>query len=314
MKIIYMGTPRFAVQPLQKLLQNQFEVVAVVTVPDKPAGRGLKLQQSEVKMYAQSQNLLVLQPENLKSPEFIQQLKLLNADLFVVVAFRILPEEVFCIPQYGSFNLHASLLPSYRGAAPIHHAIINGEKVTGVTTFFLNKGVDTGEIIHQQTIDIDNNDNVGTLHDKLMNIGAEVVVKTCFDIQNGTVKTQKQPENGISLAPKLTRENTQIKFHWQGKQIYDFVRGLNPYPAAWTTIFIPQLNIETTCKIFEATYHKTSHQFKTGTMEIHPIENSFKIYCSDGYLSILRLQPAGKKSMTVEEWLRGLHLSEKIII
>lgn len=306
MKIIYWGTPDFAVLPLKNLLEHNFNVVAVVTIPDKSAGRGLKPRSSSVKLYAESKNLPVLQPETLTEEPFITTLRELNADLFVVVAFRILPEVVFSMPRCGTFNLHASLLPSYRGAAPINWAVINGETKTGVTTFFLNKGVDTGEIILQKEVAISDNDTAGTLHDKLMRVGSELLIKTCRNIKNKAVFCVKQSEQNVTRAPKLTKQNTEIQFTSSAKEIYNFVRGLNPYPAAWITLKIPPIGLNAICKIYEIETYNCTHTELVGSLRITP--TSLMFYCKDGYISVKNLQIAGKKRMDITDWLRGLHL------
>ncbi|MDO9039139.1 MAG: methionyl-tRNA formyltransferase, partial [Lutibacter sp.] len=236
LRIVFMGTPDFAVATLDALVKAKFNVVGVITTPDKPAGRGQKIQQSPVKKYALAQNLTVLQPSNLKSEEFLNQLKSLHANLQIVVAFRMLPKAVWQLPEYGTFNLHASLLPNYRGAAPINWAIINGETKTGVSTFFIDEKIDTGNIILQEEVAIGDNETLGELHDKLMDIGSRLVVKTVQLIEKGTVATIKQPEIEEKPAPKIFTETCKIDWDDSLSNIYNLIRGLNPFPAAWTTL------------------------------------------------------------------------------
>ena len=236
LRIVFMGTPDFAVTILKHLVENHYNIVGVITAADKPAGRGRKLNESAVKKYALSKEITILQPTNLKNQGFQQELENLKADLQIVVAFRMLPKAVWKMPKLGTFNLHASLLPSYRGAAPIHWAIINGETKTGVTTFFIDDKIDTGEIILQKEISIDNDETVGSLHDKLMFLGADLVTKTVDLISEGNVTTKKQPELEEKSAPKLNPENTKINWTHSLDTIYNQIRGLNPFPAAWTSI------------------------------------------------------------------------------
>jgi len=304
MKIVYMGTPDFAVRPLEKLLESGCEIVGVVTMPDKPSGRGYKIQFSPVKNFALQHNLKLLQPEKLKDEQFLSELKALNADLQIVVAFRMLPEVVWSMPKFGTINLHASLLPQYRGAAPINRAIINGETITGVTTFFLQHEIDTGNIILQQSVDIQPNDNAGTLHDKLMEIGSDLVMETVKLIEQNKVTEKPQPfcEN-LKLAPKIFKEDCKLNFSNQCVDLQNFVRGLSPYPAAW----FEYNNI--TYKVFEAEAEKTEHNFEIGKIITNKVETdnypSLRIAVADGFLHIKSLQPAGKKRMNTEDFLRG---------
>lgn len=299
LRIVFMGTPDFAVASLKALIDAQFNVVGVITAPDRPAGRGQKLQMSAVKKFALEQNLPVLQPTKLKSKRFLAELEALNHNLQVVVAFRMLPEVVFTMPKYGCFNLHGSLLPQYRGAAPINWAVINGEKESGVTTFFLKKKVDTGDIIAQAKTEITNEDTAGTLHDKLMNIGADLVVKTCQQIQNGSVSTYPQPSNiELKDAPKIFREDCEINWNQPTKVIYDFIRGLSPYPASWTTLH--NLNF----KIYEAKAERTEHQFSPGKI-ISNHKSELKFATQDGFISCKLVQLQGKRRMNIEDFLRG---------
>jgi methionyl-tRNA formyltransferase len=306
-----MGTPEFAVASLEALLQTEHEILAVVTTPDKPAGRGQKVHQSEVKKYALEHSIPILQPEKLKDPTFIEQLKDLSADLQVVVAFRMLPEVVWNMPTYGTLNLHGSLLPHYRGAAPINWAIMNGEVETGVTTFFIEHSIDTGNIIFQEKIQIEENETAGDIHDKLMVIGAKLVVKTVQAINNKDypqIPQIKLVNDGAILksAPKLFKDNCKIDWTKGSKEIYNFIRGLSPYPAAWTIISIPNaalLNI----KIFEASFEiNVNSNHIPG--EIETDEKSYlKVRTADGYINIFSLQLEGKKRLSIDEFLRGFH-------
>jgi methionyl-tRNA formyltransferase len=301
MRIIYFGTPEFAVPSLQILVENGYHIVGVVTAPDKPAGRGHKLQMSEVKQYALSQNLPILQPEKLKAPEFLEQLHTLKPDLQVIVAFRMLPEVVWALPPLGTFNLHASLLPKYRGAAPINWAIINGETETGVTTFFLQHEIDTGNIIFQEKEPIYPTDTAGDLYQRLMHRGAKLVLKTVQAIEQG--KVQAQPQIGeVTHAPKIFRETCQIDWNKPTAQLYNFVRGLAPYPTAWT-----MLN-EKICKIYEVSPNPI----------ILPSEASVGNFYTDGkilafrtindWIEVKDLQIEGKKRMPTEDFLKGFRI------
>lgn len=293
-----MGTPEFAVPSLEILVENQFNVVAVLTAPDKPQGRGQKITFSPVKACALKHNIPVLQPTNLKSPQFLEELKSYHANLQVVVAFRMLPEVVWSMPQFGTFNLHASLLPQYRGAAPINWAIINGEKETGVTTFFLKHEIDTGSIIFQEKEPIYDADDVGSLYERLMKKGAGLVLRTVEAIASGDYPSQPQPETGaIKHAPKIFKETCQINWNQTAEQIHNFIRGLSPYPGAWTL-----LNNKT-YKIFRAEIVKDLEiipgQWKTDN------KTYFYVGTSADTIAIKELQPEGKKRMKVEEFFRG---------
>ncbi len=297
-----MGTPEFAVPSLEILIESQLNVVAVITAPDKPQGRGQKLIPSPVKEAALKHNIPVLQPVNLKAPEFIEELKSYQANLQVVVAFRMLPEIVWAMPALGTFNLHASLLPQYRGAAPINWAIMNGEKETGATTFFLKHEIDTGSIIYQEKEPIHESDNVGTVYERLMHKGAALVLKTVKAIETGDYPSVPQEINTeIKHAPKIFKETCEIKWDQPSKKIVDFIRGLSPYPAAWTT-----LNGKI-FKIYQAklsTDHGRQSTVDSGQLETDN-KNRLNIKTSDGWISILELQPEGKKRMTIEEFFRG---------
>lgn len=296
LRIIFFGTPEFAAYSLALIHAQEHHIVAVVTSPDKPAGRGMKMQQSAVKKTAERLNLPLLQPPNLKDQEFQKTLRDLNADLGIVIAFRMLPEAVWSMPRLGTFNLHASLLPKYRGAAPINHAIMNGEKETGVTTFFLKHEIDTGDIVLQKTVSIEENDNAGSLHDKLMKTGAELVIETLRLVAKGNWESIPQyisPE--LPMAPKLSRESNEINSLQPAQQIHNKIRGLSPYPGAWAHTEWGQI------KIFDSSISPR----RSGKPGFY-IEND-KIYCgtADNDLEILELQPAGKPRMNSKDFVNG---------
>lgn len=295
-----MGTPEFAVPSLEILVENNIQVVAVITAPDKPQGRGQKLMPSPVKEAALKHNLPVLQPTNLKDPAFIEELKSYQANLQIVVAFRMLPEIVWAMPELGTFNLHASLLPQYRGAAPINWAIINGEKETGVTSFFLKHEIDTGSIIFQEKEPIHESDNVGTLYERLMHKGAGLVLKTVKAIETGNYPSEPQNMSiEIKHAPKIFKETCEINWNQTSKQVVDFVRGLSPYPGAWAV-----LNGKT-YKIFNCQQSTVDSQPLTGNSGQWAVDSGLKIRTTDGWVNIMEFQPEGKKRMPVEEFLRG---------
>lgn len=296
-----MGTPDFAVATLDALIKANFNIVGVITAPDKPAGRGRKLNESAVKKYAAENHLKLLQPTNLKSEEFLNELKDLQPNLQIVVAFRMLPKQVWQLPKYGTFNLHASLLPNYRGAAPINWAIINGETKTGVSTFFIDEKIDTGNIILQEETAIEENETVGELHDKLMTIGSKLVVKTVKLIEKGTVETIKQPEIEEKAAPKIYNDTCHINWNHSLTNIYNLIRGLNPYPAAWTTLI--NNNEEIKVKIFNVKKEIEEHNHKVGTLIIN--KNNIKVAVKEGYLLINSLQLAGKRKMDAKSLLNG---------
>lgn len=303
LRIVFMGTPDFAVGTLKALVENNYNVVAVVTMPDKPMGRhGSVLQSSAVKQYALSVGLPVLQPEKLKDEAFLAELRSYQADLQIVVAFRMLPEVVWAMPPRGTFNLHASLLPQYRGAAPINWAIINGDKETGVTTFFLQHEIDTGEIIHQERIAIGEDDDVETIHDQLMVLGARLVLRTVDDIVADTVVSVPQPMEGeLRPAPKIFRETCRIDWNQSAASIHNFVRGLSPYPAAWTEFATPDGEV-VNVKVY--TCHAHPGQLAVG--EVKSDGKSFlHVGTGDGVISVESLQVAGKKRMAVADFLRG---------
>jgi len=304
LRIVFMGTPDFAVAILKRLVEDNYTIVGVVTAPDKPAGRGRKITESAVKKYAKEQNLFLLQPTNLKSNDFINKLKEVKATLQVIVAFRMLPKIVWEIPIYGSFNLHASLLPSYRGAAPIHWAIINGEEKTGVTTFFIDEKIDTGEIILQKEILIHKDEIVGELHDRLMILGASLVSETVSNIRDNKVSTQKQPKIDKKIASKLFPENCKINWEDSLDSIYNHIRGLNPFPAAWSEM---NNNGITTVKIYKVRKEKADHTeiIKTITTS----KEEIKIAVKGGYIHIDQLKISGKKKLDSKSLLNGYTFS-----
>jgi len=306
LRIVFMGTPDFAVATLDALIKAKFNVAGVITAPDKPAGRGQKMQQSAVKKYAENHHLPVLQPNNLKSEEFLSQLKSLNANLQIVVAFRMLPKAVWQLPEYGTFNLHASLLPNYRGAAPINWAIINGETKTGVSTFFIDEKIDTGNIILQEEVAIGDDETLGELHDKLMEVGSKLVVKTVQQIEKGIVKTIKQPEIEEKSAPKIFTETCKINWNDSLNNIYNLIRGLNPYPAAWTTLINNNEVIKV--KIYDVKKETASHQHTPGTLVT--AKNEIKVAVNGGYIILESLQLAGKKQMDSKSLLNGYRFHE----
>ncbi|MFV0564471.1 MAG: methionyl-tRNA formyltransferase [Flavobacteriaceae bacterium] len=302
LKIVFMGTPDFAVATLKTLVKHHYNIVGVITAPDKPAGRGQKLHESAVKQYALLQNLNVLQPTNLKSPEFIAQLQALQANLQIVVAFRMLPKIVWQMPEYGTFNLHASLLPQYRGAAPINWAIINGETQTGVSTFFIDEEIDTGDMILQETITIEETENAGSLHDKLMETGSHLVLKTVEQIQSNTVATKPQSTSrNIKTAYKLNRDNCKINWNDSLNNIYNLIRGLSPYPAAWCTLINGNETLDV--KIYASEKENTSHTLPNGS--IIATKNQLKVAVQNGYLIINEIKLPGKRTMDTKSLLNG---------
>lgn len=302
LRIVFMGTPEFAVTTLKYIIEANYNVVGVITAPDRPAGRGRKLQQSAVKEFAALKNLPILQPTNLKSPEFLKELESLKPNLQVVVAFRMLPKVVWQLPEYGTFNLHASLLPQYRGAAPINWAIINGETITGASTFFIDEKIDTGAMILQQETPIEPNENVGSLHDRLMVLGAKLVVDTLDLIKEDKVQTTLQDEKEtLREAPKLTKDNTRIDWSLSPKQIYNFIRGLNPYPAAWTVIKNGEQELNV--KLYDTEVLLEAHSAEIG--KVIQENNKLKIAVQDGFLLVNELQLPGKRKMKTKELLNG---------
>lgn len=302
MRLVFMGTPDFAVASLSALVEAGFDVVGVVTAADKPAGRGQKLQESAVKQYAVAKGIKVLQPLKLKDPEFITELKALNADLQVVVAFRMLPEVVWNMPAKGTINLHGSLLPQYRGAAPINHAIINGEKESGVTTFFLKHEIDTGDVIFSASVPIGDTETAGELHDQLMNVGAELLVKTVKAIEEGNYEEQPQPQHEeLKHAPKIFKENCLIDWNQAARTIYNMIRGLSPYPTAFT-----RLN-DKTLKVFRAELEEKETGISPGGF-LSDGKTFLKFAAKDGFIKLTDLQYEGKKRMSTEEFLRGYRI------
>ncbi len=310
MRIVFMGTPDFAVESLKTLVENNYNVVGVITMPDKPAGRGHKIQFSPVKQYALEKGLKILQPEKLKDEYFIEELRSLNADVQVVVAFRMLPEVVWNMPRFGTFNLHASLLPQYRGAAPINYAIINGEKETGATTFFLTHEIDTGKIILQEKIAISETDNAGSVHDKLMVMGADMVRRTIDLLISGKTDAidQQQFINSDTLlksAPKIFKENCEINVNDTVENIYNFVRGLSPYPTARIEIQLPTVSEKLQLKVFETEKEIFIHNLTVGTVQTDG-KTYLKVAVVNGFIHLTSIQAPAKKRMSVGEFLRGL--------
>ncbi|MGB0879357.1 MAG: methionyl-tRNA formyltransferase [Polaribacter sp.] len=306
-RIVFMGTPHFAVTILKHLVENNQTIVGVITAVDKPAGRGRKLHQSAVKKYALSKNLPILQPKNLKNKDFQKELKALKANLQIVVAFRMLPKSVWQMPVFGTFNLHASLLPAYRGAAPIHWAIINGETKTGVTTFFIDDTIDTGEIILQEETSIADNETVGTLHDTLMFLGAKLVLKTVDLIKTGNVTTTKQPTLEEKAAPKLYPENCKINWSDSIDAVYNKIRGLNPFPTAWS--ILKNGDDEILAKMYAIKKEREKHQYPIG--KILTTKKEIRVAVKDGYIRINEIKLAGKKKMDAQSLLNGFTFSTK---
>jgi len=310
LRIVFMGTPEFAVGTLQRLVEGGYHVVAVVTQPDKPVGRHQDtLQPSQVKLYAQAKGLPVLQPVKMKDPEFVEQLRSFQADLQVVVAFRMLPEVVWAMPRFGTFNVHAALLPQYRGAAPINWAVINGETQTGVTTFFLDHDIDTGRIIMQKPFEIEDDFNVENVYDGLMELGAEIAVETIDRILDGDGKVESLPQEemipvGTELhpAPKIFKETCEINWNQEAKKVYDFIRGLSPYPGAWTTL-VSREGKETVLKVYAAS--KTGDTTKEPVGALLTAKNRLMVATGDGLLNLEEVQLAGKKRMKAADFLNG---------
>ena len=306
-----MGTPDFAVEPLRRLVDAGKNIVAVITMPDKPAGRGHKIQFSPVKEYALSVGLPILQPTNLKDPEFIEELRSYQTDLLIVVAFRMLPEIVWNMPPLGTFNLHASLLPQYRGAAPINWAVINGETETGITTFFLQHEIDTGNIIMQEKITIAPDDNAGIVHDRLMMLGADLVLKTVEQIESGNISSMPQPEGELKAAPKIFKDTCLINFNTTAEAVRNLVRGLAPYPAAWIELTDPSGNT-TNMKIYEVSKELCTPTHPAGTL-ICDGKKILKVAVLDGYIHLDQVQLAGKKRMPSADLMRGTDLTQYTI-
>lgn len=310
LRLIYMATADFALPSLERLVDEGYQVCAVVTMPDKPAGRGMKLHESKIKQYAVSKGIEVLQPVKLRDEAFVNRLKELRPDLGVVVAFRMLPEVVWQLPKYGTINLHGSLLPRYRGAAPIHWAVINGDKETGVTTFRLKHELDTGDVLMQASTPIAPEDTTGTVHDRLMLIGADLLVKTIDLFAEGepATKAQEHFEETASHAPKLTKENTEIDWSRPAGELVNFIRGLNPFPSAWANIIFPNQSEATLCKVHEAEALASEARhagLALGTCLVEGRKH-LEVVCGEGVLRLKRLQPAGKKALTAVDIINGL--------
>ena len=311
LRIVFMGTPEFAVGILDTIIKNNYEVVGVITAADKPAGRGQKIKYSAVKEYALDNNLSLLQPTNLKDSEFLEELKALNANLQIIVAFRMLPKVVWEMPKYGTFNLHASLLPNYRGAAPINWAIINGESKTGVTTFYIDDKIDTGAMILSAEIPIDSDENAGQLHDRLMVLGSETVIDTLKLIEKEQVSPTIQEDNSeIKTAYKLDKDNCKIDWRKSSAEIHNQIRGLSPYPVAWC--YFNDNNQEWNVKIYESKISFEEHALPIGT--VLSTKKEIKIAVSNGFIEILSLQFPGKKKMTTSELLNGMTFSDKALV
>ena len=306
LRIVFMGTPEFAVATLDALIKAKFNVVGVITAPDKPAGRGRKLSQSAVKKYAVENNLTILQPLNLKNEEFLTALQSLKANLQIVVAFRMLPKIVWQMPEFGTFNLHASLLPEYRGAAPINWAIINGETKTGVSTFFIDEKIDTGNVILQEEVLLGDNETLGGLHDTLMKVGSNLVVKTVQLIKDDEVKTFKQLEIEEKAAPKIFNDTCKINWEDSLSNIYNLIRGLNPYPAAWTTLINNGNEIK--LKIYDVKKEVLNHNYHNG--KLITTKSEIKIAVSNGFINIESLQLAGKRKMDSKSLLNGFDFKD----
>lgn len=301
MRVVFLGTPDFAVASLKAILEAGYEVVGVITAPDKPAGRGMQMQFSPVKKFAIENGLKVLQPEKLRDPLFLQELKNLQADLQVVIAFRMLPEVVWNMPPLGTINLHASLLPDYRGAAPINWAIIKGEKESGVSTFFLKHEIDSGDLLLKESCEIGDDTTAGELHDTLMNLGAQVIVKSLKLIESGKTKGTPQQEGSGKIAPKIFKEHCLIHWEHEGKNIINLIRGMNPYPAAW---FLLEGKI---VKVFAAVFESEHHELPTGKI-LSDGKTYLKVTCANGYIHLNQVQMESKKRMEVQEFLRGYKL------
>ncbi len=315
LRIVYMGTPDFAVLPLQRLMEAGHQIVGVVTNPDKPAGRGQKLQESAVKKYAVAHRLPVLQPERFRDPSFLEQLRSLRADLQFVVAFKMLPEIVWNMPPFGTVNLHASLLPDYRGAAPINWAIMNGEHYSGVSTFLLKHEVDTGNIIFQQKVKIDEEMTAGELHDRLMEVGADLLLKTAETIAEGhyplTDQTTLLQGREPKQAPKIFKEDMKINWSWSVERIYNHIRGLSPFPAAWTELRHKVTGEVISVKLFKAERKLLEHNFPV-TLDTDG-KDFIRIYVKGGYIEVKELQLSGKKRMTTEAFLRGFRMADYLL-
>ncbi|WP_370900005.1 methionyl-tRNA formyltransferase [Chryseobacterium gossypii] len=309
LKVVFLGTPEFAKASLEAIYQSDHKIVGVVTVADKASGRGQKISQSPVKIFAAEHHIPVFQPEKLRNPQFLEELKKLDADVFVVVAFRMMPKVLFEMPKMGTFNLHASLLPDYRGAAPINYAIINGETKTGATTFFINEKIDEGNILLQEELEIMPDENAGSLHDRLMVMGAKLVVKTLNGLAENSIEEKPQPQvEHPKNAYKIFKEDTRINWNAPARTVHQFILGMSPYPAAFTTLKLG--DEEKGLKIFGGRFEISDHGKKAGTLEIS--KNEFKIYTQDGIYYPLELQLEGKKRMNVKDFLNGFRNFDEI--
>ena len=316
LNIVFMGTPEFAIPSLEILLENNYKVSAVITAPDKPAGRGKKLRMSAIKEYALAKGLKILQPTNLKDEGFYTDLKFTDANLFIIVAFRMLPRAIWDMPEYGSFNLHASLLPQYRGAAPMNWAIINGEKQSGLTTFFLNERIDTGDIIYQEKVNIGDNTSLAEFHDMMKEAGALLVLKTVEGIEYGNIDSRNQAFSEVSPkdlkpAPKIFRDDCEINWNNKGENIRNLIRGLNPVPGAFTQLVSPQ-GASLQLKVYNSAFKQDENITKIGLVETDG-SSYLNISASDGWVSLFELQLAGKKRMQIRDFLRGFDLSKSWI-
>lgn len=306
LRIVFMGTPDFAVSSLRILVENDYNIVGVITSTDKYGGRGGKqLLESAVKKYALSQDILILQPNNLKAPDFIEALQSLKANLQIVVAFRMLPEVVWQMPEHGTFNLHGSLLPKYRGAAPINWAVINGDKKTGVTSFFLKHKIDTGDVLFQEEMPIEENETAGDVHDRMMQLGAEVVLKTVQAIEQDKIEPQEQQDTLATKAPKIFHDDCQIDFDQPSEKVHNFIRGLSPYPAAWTTLDEKKL------KVLKSKKMAADNRKPSGTFQSE--NKTLKIATADGCIEVLELQLAGRKRMSTTDFLNGYNIENSEI-
>lgn len=309
LKVVFLGTPEFAKTALEAIHQSHHEVVGVVTVADKASGRGQKINQSPVKVFTSENNIPVFQPEKLRNPEFLEELRKLDADVFVVVAFRMMPKVLFEMPKMGTFNLHASLLPDYRGAAPINYAVINGEEKTGATTFFINEKIDEGNILLQEEIAVLENENAGSLHDRLMEMGSKLVVKTLDGLAENSIIEKPQPEvEHPKNAFKIFKEDTRIDWTKNSKEVHQFILGMSPYPAAFTTLKIGE--DEKGLKIYNGKFEISEHEKPVGSLEIS--KNDFRIYTKDGIYFPLELQLEGKKRMNIKDFLNGFRNFDEI--
>ncbi|NLF41705.1 MAG: methionyl-tRNA formyltransferase [Bacteroidales bacterium] len=309
MKVLFMGTPQFAQASLEAIINSGYQVPAVITVPDKPAGRGQKIQYSDVKKYALEKQIPIFQPENLRDPDFLNEIKSIKPDIAVVVAFRKLPKELWSLPSHGTFNLHASLLPQYRGAAPINRAVMNGESQSGVTTFFIDDNIDTGNVLFKETVAISYDDDAGTLHDKLMNVGSGLVLKTIEAIITGDCRITEQRsllKEGEQLkpAPKIFKEDCRINWDKPAVEVYNHIRGLSPFPTAFCELSDKTLKENILLKVFKASIEEDLQGEKPGSISTD-LKNYFKVSCSDRWICLKEVQAPGKKKMKIDEFLRG---------